>query len=203
MLPTLSKPHFNNVVSPLQIHQFMTGRIKLLKNGLPLQSPIFNLPAIPYEYDSPSEYDRACGTLGLQDYQLPNAQCPDRFVCGADQAGDSGLALFSDCIDSMNCRMLAEMTTGVSAESEVALFLHQMIPHHDNAINMAKSLLASGDLDSCTNYLDDEDPKCLMFDIAISIVNGQNFQIQAMRALLENMGYPETDDCTVTIAEAK
>ena len=181
----------------------MTGRIKLLKNGVPVQSTIFNLPEIPYEYDSPSDYDRACGTLGLEDYQLPNVQCPDRFVCGAGQAADADLALFSDCIDSMNCKMLADMTTGVSAESEVALFMHQMIPHHENAINMAKSLIASGDLDSCTDYLDEEDPKCLMFGIAISIVNGQNFQVQQMRGLLERMGYPETDDCTVTISEAK
>ena len=31
------------------------------------------------------------------------------------------------------------MTSSVKdSESEVALFLHQMIPHHQNAVNMAK-----------------------------------------------------------------
>ncbi len=34
------------------------------------------------------------------------------------------------------------MTTSVKeSESEVALFLHQMIPHHQNAVNMAKGKL--------------------------------------------------------------
>lgn len=181
----------------------MTGRIKLLaSDGTPLQALGSNLPEIPYEYDMPSKYDRGCGTLNLDEYQLPNPQCPDRFVCGADQDSGESLAAFSDCIDSMNCKMLAEMTTGISAESEVALFLHQMIPHHDNAVQMAKALLESGDLDSCTDYLD-ESPECLMFDIAISIINGQNYQIQQMQGLLESMGYPPTDDCRVTIASSK
>ena len=39
----------------------------------------------------------------------------------------------------MNCAMMNGMTTSVKgSESEVALFLHQMIPHHQNAVNMAK-----------------------------------------------------------------
>lgn len=78
----------------------------------------------------------------------------------------------------MNCAMLNGMTTGVKAESEVALFLHQMIPHHENAINMAKALMKSGVLDSCTDNLE-ETPECLMYDVAISIINGQNHQVSA------------------------
>jgi uncharacterized protein (DUF305 family) len=35
------------------------------------------------------------------------------------------------------------MTTGVMASDETALFIHQMIPHHQNAVNMAKTLLKS------------------------------------------------------------
>ena len=40
----------------------------------------------------------------------------------------------------MNCAMMSGMTTGVveGTQSEAALFLHQMIPHHQNAVNMAK-----------------------------------------------------------------
>jgi hypothetical protein len=173
----------------------MTGRIKLLRYGVPLLPVDF--PEIPYEYDIPSDFDRECGTLGLEQFQLPHPECPDRFVCG--QANDSQMEIYSGCVDAMNCRLIADITTGVSAESEIALFLHQMIPHHENAVNMAKALLQSGELDACSDYLSEEDPKCIMFDVAISIVNDQNLQIQQMRALLENMGYPEVDDCTVTI----
>jgi hypothetical protein len=172
----------------------MTGRIKLLKNGSHVSPDDF--PEIPYEYDAPGDYDKECGTMGLEEFQLPHPECPDRFVCG--QASDSKMETFGGCIDSMNCRLIADVTTGVSAESEIALFLHQMIPHHENAVNMAKALLQTGELDACSDYLS-EDPECVMFDIAISIVNDQNHQIQLMRALLGNMGYPEIDDCTVTI----
>ena len=42
----------------------------------------------------------------------------------------------------MNCAMMVRMTTSVKeSESEVALFIHQMIPHHQNAVNMAKGKL--------------------------------------------------------------
>jgi hypothetical protein len=176
----------------------MTGRIKLLKHGIPVKTK--NFPEIPYEYDMPSDYDRECGTLGLEDFQLPNPECPDQFVCG--QAGDSKMDFFHGCIDSMNCKMIAQMTTGVSAESEVALFLHEMIPHHENAINMAKALINTGAMDDCSDYLS-ESPECRMFGIAISIITNQNFQVQVMRDCLEVLGYPSVDECTVPISTSK
>jgi hypothetical protein len=175
----------------------MTGRIKLLDNGVPVQ-PDADLPEIPYEYDQPSAYDEKCGSLGLDDFRLPNAQCPEKFVCGHPDES-TPLGQFADCIESQNCHMFAGMTTGVSAQSEMALFIHQMIPHHENAINMAKALLESGDLDDCGTF-DEENPKCAMYDIALSIVNSQNYQIQLMRGLLESKGYPQTDDCVVPVS---
>jgi len=36
---------------------------------------------------------------------------------------------------------MAGMTNKATSKSEVALFVHQMIPHHQNAVNMAKALL--------------------------------------------------------------
>ena len=41
-----------------------------------------------------------------------------------------------------------------------------------------------------------------MYDIAISIVNAQNFQVQAMKGLLENYGFPERDDCVVEVGSS-
>ena len=172
----------------------MTGRIKLLNNGLPIQEE--NLPVIPYAYDQPSDYDSTCGSFGLEQHQLPNTQCPNRFVC--DPPSDPTIALYSSCNDAMNCHMFDGMTTRVSAESEVALFIHQMIPHHENAINMAKTLLLLGDL-QCDDYLA-ETPDCIMYDILISIVNGQNHQIQQMRSILQELNYPASDDCKVQVS---
>ena len=103
----------------------MSGRIKLLQNGIPIQ-PDSDLPAIPYTYDQPGEFDKTCGTFGLDAFQLPHDQCPERFVCDATEETQP----FSSCIEAMDCHMMAGMTTGVSSNSEVALFIHQMIPHH-------------------------------------------------------------------------
>jgi len=177
------------------IHELMSGRIKLLSGGQPINEP--NEPPLGYEYDMPGEFDKQCGTFALDDFKLPHPECPSHFVCGAEKVGGE-LEAFSDCIDAMNCHMIAGMTTGVEkARSETALFVHQMIPHHQNAVNMAKTLLKTNKL-QCDD-LTGESPDCVMEVMLREIINGQNHQIQAMRGYLESMSYPETDNCEVRI----
>jgi Domain of unknown function (DUF305) len=172
----------------------MTGRIKLLHYDVPIQSES-NLPEIPYEYDVLSPFDEACGSFALSDFQLPNPQCPEKFICDAQ---DSEISQFATCVEAQNCHMFMGMTTGVSAKSEAALFLHQMIPHHENAVNMAKTLLMHGDL-QCDEF-NVENPDCVMYQIGLSIICNQNFQIQKMRGLLNNFGFPDSDDCIVPVS---
>ena len=176
------------------IHQFMTGRIKLLKDGAILQEA--NSPEIDYDYDTPSEYDEGCGTFGIGNFSLPNAECPSHFVCDVSDASPE-LAAFSSCIDSMDCAMMAGMTTGISAGSEIALFLHQMIPHHQNAVNMAKALLFTDKLE-CSEILE-ETSDCELEVILREIINVQNGQIQSMIGMLDSWEYPQTDDCEVIV----
>lgn len=207
----------------------MSGRVKLMRNG-ELLSPE-DEPPLGYEYDRPGEFDEQCGTFGLDEFQLPHPECPSAFVCDASEE----MQPFASCIDAMNCHMFAGMTTGVSSESDIALFIHQMIPHHQNAVNMAKTLLITDSVD-CEELTDDEDPLCVMQVILREIINGQvsfswtttqfesqffqghnqnqsydfgfsfrtvstqNFQIQAMRGVLETLDLPATDDCEVPIA---
>ena len=180
------------------IHQFMTGRIKLLDTD-DFSLSLVDTPKIDYAYDEPSLYDRACGTFGLGDFQLPNSQCPDKFVCNVP-AGDPALSAFSDCIDSMDCAMMQGMTTGVSAGSIRALFMHQMIPHHQNAVNMAKALLNANQL-NCPDILE-ETSDCTLEVIAREIINAQNGQIQSMQGYLDELGYDETDDCIVDMTDS-
>ncbi|KAL3804011.1 hypothetical protein HJC23_006402 [Cyclotella cryptica] len=92
------------------IHQFMAGRIKLVKNGVPIQES--DLPELGYEYESPTGHDSICGSYGLNDFQLPHPECPQKFVCDTD-CQDEVLQQFSQCIDSMNCAMMAGMTSSV------------------------------------------------------------------------------------------
>ena len=136
----------------------MTGRIKLLKNGIPVNET--DAPAIDYVYDTPGEFDKQCGTYGLDNYELPNLECPETFVC-LDDVTDPALVTYASCIDAMNCAMVAGMTTKYSADSPVALFIHQMIPHHENAVNMAKVLLKQNIL-KCDDLTNEEDPDCIL-----------------------------------------
>lgn len=183
------------------LHSGMTGRIKLLDaDGNLLNEE--NTPAIPYEYDSVSEYDSSCGSFDIERFKLPNDQCPSQFVCN-DASDDLGE--FADCIDSMNCAMLDGMTTNYGSDElvnggthDVILFIRQMIPHHQNAINMAKVLLLSGEVD-CTSVPAEEGDHvptaCLLEPIVRSIINTQNYQIQVMQGILETFEVAEFSDC--------
>lgn len=88
----------------------MGGRIKLIKDGKILSN--LDTPDLGYEYDQPSQFDQQCGTFGLDPFRLPNAMCPDRFVCDADE-GNKELQAFSQCIDAMNCHMMRYVHLGL------------------------------------------------------------------------------------------
>lgn len=116
------------------IHQFMTGRIKLLKDGKPINED--DDPPLGYEYDVPGPFDETCGTFDLDRYELPNAQCPRTFVCDIESE-PSNMQHFSNCINAMDCAMFSGMTSGMESGDEDVLFVHQMIPHHQNAVNVS------------------------------------------------------------------
>jgi len=175
-------------------HQFMTGRIKFVgANGAPLYSD--DEPAIPYVYETVGAYDLSCGSVGLEGFQLPNDECPDEFVCNSPEGA---VGKFAECIDSMNCAMLAGMTTNVHNDNALALFSHQMIPHRQNAVNMCKSLLKSGEAD-CADLEDEDNPACILNVICQETINVQNAQIQAMRGVLDAVGSTPESDCVVPV----
>merc|ERR1719330_542862 len=123
--------------------------------------------------------------------------CPERFVC--DPGNKYNFKSFSSCIDAMNCHMLVGMTSGVSSESELALFVHQMIPHHQNAVNMAKALHKTGKVECYDITLDSDD--CKLQRIMLETMAEQNYQIQLMRGVLAAKAFPEYDQCTLKVNE--
>ena len=125
---------FTGIDNIIQIHEFMTGRIKILDNN---DQPLVpsNLPLIPYEYDVPGVVDRMCNTFGLDAWLLSNPTCPNEFVCNAQNATSQAHADFGACIQAMNCKMVAGMTTNIG-DNEMALFNYHMIPHHENGTFM-------------------------------------------------------------------
>ena len=88
--------------------------------------------------------------------------------------------------------------TGVQATADSALFIHQMIPHHENAVNTAKTLLKTGNL-LCPDLTDTGNPDCVLEGILLEIVANQNHQIQRMQSFLETHRYPLTDNCDVYV----
>jgi len=183
------------------VHSLMTGRIKLIgSDGSKVNEA--DTPEIPYAYGCVSKFDRECGTFGLDGFQPENnSQCPN-FIC-YDGAGTIGEMV--TCVDAMNCAMLKGMTVEYGDEgkdsklNDVILFLREMIPHHQNAVNMAKNLLQSGEtncsLEGPVEEGDSVSTACLLDPIVRSIINVQNSQIQAMQGLLEVFEVAEKQQC--------
>jgi len=179
----------------------MSGRIKLADDAG--SSSADNQPALPEGYypEVPTGLDAECGTFGLNSFALPLNICPDRFVCGADGLSTEGRQ-FATCVDAMNCAMLGGMTTNVAANDVRALFMHQMIPHHENAVNMCKALVKGGGVE-CDDLTNEDDEDCVLRSLCYEIINNQNFQIQTMLGLLEgNENYGIEDNCDVELITA-
>jgi len=181
------------------VHQFMTGRVKFVGDDGKALIPK-NTKLIPYDYQQPDEYDTSCGTTGISSSRLPNDECPETFVCNRPDAIDFPKEnKFADCVDSMNCAMIKGMTTKVNMQSSIALFNHQMIPHHQQAVNMCKALDVAGGTD-CEDIVEfEDDAKCILKVLCQEIINVQNAQIQTMRGVLAQLDLDETADCIVEI----
>ena len=135
------------------IHAGMSGRIKVMDADGSYAAA--DEPALPADYHkAPSAYDEMCGTSGLDAYEASDGVCTDVFVCGGGGALARGS--FGDCLRSMDCAMEANMRTTLS-DDPIATFMHQMIPHHDNAINMAKLLLKQETLVETEDEDEDEE----------------------------------------------
>merc|ERR1711935_2132 len=200
-------PYDKDIFYFCHVHSGMTGRIKLLDDeGNKVSEE--DEPKIEYKYDAVSEYDQKCGTFGLDSFKLPNGQCPEHFVCGGADGGVD--ATFGDCIDSMNCAMLDGMTTmyGGDATNEMTndaiLFMRQMIPHHQNSVNMAKAAMKLGGIECGGSGIVEEGTDlttgCVLDPIVRGIINTQNKQIQTMKGILATFGVKEISDCDVPVA---
>jgi enamine deaminase RidA (YjgF/YER057c/UK114 family) len=167
------------------VHHGMSGKISVAHpagtTGLnALVTPF--VPATYYEsMSAPSAgLDLACGTRGVSD-DWDTAVCTGMtFMC------DTKTDQFSQCIQAIDCLMHTTMAV-VENANPVATFMDQMIPHHINAVNMAKIVLK---LATAAPGFDD--------DVAMlmrNVVNTQNMQIQAMQAWRETYNFTAAETC--------
>jgi hypothetical protein len=119
-----------------------------------------------------SAVDRTCGCTGLDAYAgTGSMQCNERFLCGTLDTD------FEKCMQAIDCKMKTDMKCLMSADNadKVAVFMQQMIPHHINAINMAKILL---------QLVPAADIGADLEDILYNIINVQGFQVHQFRNYL-------------------
>ena len=95
---------------------------------------------------------------------------------------------FGKCLYATDCLMDTNMRSFLNEDNAVATFIHQMVPHHNNAVNMAKILLKMDVLDP-----EDEDDAG-MIDMLWAIINAQNYQNHNMEAYLDAKGLPPIGD---------
>ena len=125
-----------------------------------------------------NDYDEACGTHNTY-AATTRSECEStHFLCGAGATGN-----YAACLEKVDCQMHHEMAISVpsgSGISKFATFARQMIPHHQNAVAMAKTLAK---FHGASDYPTDE--KTFGDTLIRSIINVQNKQIQEMQGWLD------------------
>lgn len=156
----------------------MSGRIKIVDaSGTQLSSS--DDPAL-YDFVLPTNFDIGCGTFGLGQYSDGKVCAPQdthKFFCSSENETAQSQS-YGECLYAMDCAMHTEMRVDAHPDDPLTTFMHQMIPHHHNAVNMAKATLKKVPLNSVN------DPDGELQDLFWSIVNEQNMQITFMEGWL-------------------
>mmetsp|Transcript_20472 Transcript_20472/g.38499 ORF Transcript_20472/g.38499 Transcript_20472/m.38499 type:complete len:317 (-) Transcript_20472:872-1822(-) len=137
------------------IHEWMSGRILVSDDGtvagIRSQNGAGDVQLYASDVQKPGDIE--CGTTNSPNYR--DALDPAAYTMESDFCrGRTYLcdisSTFGRCMASIDCQMHTEMRVFSNATNPVVTFMHQMIPHHQNTVNMAKILLKQG------GSLDDE-----------------------------------------------
>jgi hypothetical protein len=165
------------------IHSKMSGKIKIAGSTGKAGSKEKAL----YLPSKISPEDNTCGTynVGVYGHGQPKA-CAERFLCGKLDT------TFEACLQAVDCAMYKEMKAEVTADGadKIAYFMQQMIPHHQNAVNMAKIVMKTSTAEKITAAMDEDG----LTDILWNIINVQNFQIHQFRNYLAGKSLLKEDD---------
>ena len=100
------------------------------------------------EPDVVSEYDQSCGTVGVGDYTRVVPGSAPRMHLFVRRATRRPRAFIRGVHAAVDCHMNYNMKSILANTDPIVTFIHQMIPHHQNAVNMAKALLKTNTLDA-------------------------------------------------------
>jgi len=123
-------------------------------------------------------FDEQCGTHNTASAASGKPECKNKhFLCG--DTGDT----YTTCLEAVDCQMHVNMAVSVqSGSSKFATFARQMIPHHQNAVAMAKVLQKHKTTADFPDVAGEEWADGLIR----SIINVQNAQIQEMQGWLDS-----------------
>ena len=127
-------------------------------------------------YLQTDKFDAVCGTSEVSMFHTSKDKfCPGQnFLCQTRHNKE-----FSSCMEAIGCKMNYEMRVEEDS-NPLVVFMHQMIPHHVNAVNMARIALKHAQ--DAVGYDDEElDVPGLLRDI----INKQNEQIQEMESWIK------------------
>jgi uncharacterized protein (DUF305 family)/plastocyanin len=167
--------HIHSKMSGKIIIQNADGSAVTKADGSALANPTPQTLYAPHQNDG---VDRTCGTYDSASYIGAGANaCDKRFVCGSLDT------TFEKCFQAIDCKMNKDMRSATTADlsNKAAVFMQQMIPHHVNAVNMARIMLKHVPEATLTS--------ATMLDIMYRIVNAQNYEIHEFRNYLGEHGF--------------
>merc|ERR1712176_1464244 len=154
------------------IHSKMSGKIQIVKeDGEPIDSDSDELDL--YDPIEHKDFDATCGTTAVTDHAKGGSK-----DCGVKFFPGDHTTQYEQCLQAIDCQMSWDMYVETAKhDDKIVSFMQQMIPHHQNAVNMAKLLLKHAD----QSDLDDVEG---LEGILRDIINTQNFQIHQFRNYL-------------------
>ena len=137
-----------------------------------------------------STFDENCGThmSSAFDPNAAHSTCDGKhFLCAMPAQAGAPSGDFETCLSAIDCQMHHNMATSIpsTSTSKFATFARQMIPHHQNAVAMAKVLQKFGTAGDYPAAGTEDQDQAWAEGLIRDIINTQNFQIQSMQAWLD------------------
>ncbi|EKX41142.1 hypothetical protein GUITHDRAFT_112878 [Guillardia theta CCMP2712] len=172
--------------------RWMSGKIIVVNpDGTPRKN---QQDVVLYSPTVLSRDDEVCGTPPAPEYGDNDG--PAKFIGKCETKALCGPATtFKRCMEGVDCHMNYNMRV-THTDDPISTFMRQMIPHHQNAVNMAKVVLK---LDK--EHVRDVDKQlggdAFVENLLLDIINTQNMQIMMMHSYLvwkTKQGEPEVYD---------
>lgn len=125
------------------IHSKMSGKIEIYTDNSFETKEMGATSSVEnslYSVTPRDAFDTKYGTTGITEFQAGGAK-----ACSANCVPGTHNKDFETCLQAIDCQMVWDMGGKTKADhtSDIQTFMQQMIPHHQNAVNMVHVIFAS------------------------------------------------------------